>query len=63
MRRSQRPSIQHELFHPPQPEPHWQKLPETIRRETVDLLTQLLLQHPLKTQRSTPVDQEGNDER
>jgi hypothetical protein len=25
-------------------------------------LAQLLLQHRLKTQRSTPVDQEGNDE-
>ena len=62
MRRTQRPSIQHELFHPPQLEPHWQNLPETIRREAVSLLTQLLLQHRLKTQRSTSVDQEGNDE-
>jgi len=62
MRRTQRPSIQHELFHPPQLEPHWQKLPETIRLEAVNLLTQLLLQHRLKTQRSAPVDQEGNDE-
>lgn len=62
MRRTQRPSIQHELFHPPQLEPHWQNLPETIRREAVSLLTQLLLQHCPKTQRSTPVGQEGNDE-
>jgi len=62
MRRTQRPSIQHELFHPPQLETHWQNIPETIRRETVNLLAQLLLQHRLKTQRSTPVDQEGNDE-
>ncbi len=62
MRRTQRPNIQHELFHPPQFEPHWQNLPETIRREAVSLLTQLLLQHRLKTQRSTPVGQEGNDE-
>ena len=62
MRSTQRPSIQHELFHPPQLEPHWQDLAETIRREAVSLLTQLLLQHGPKTQRSTAVGQEGNDE-
>ena len=62
MQRTQQPSIQHELFHPPQLEPHWQSLPETIRREAVGLLTQLLLQHRLKTHHSTPVGQEGNDE-
>ena len=61
MRRTQRPSIQHELFHPPQHEPHWQNLPEKTRQQAVALLTQLLL-HRLKTQRSTSVDQEGNDE-
>ena len=62
MRRTQRPNIQHELFHPPHLEPHWQNLPETIRRETVTLLTRLLLEHRVPIQRSTLVGQEKNDE-
>ena len=62
MRRTQRPSVQHELFHPPQLKPHWQSLPETARRDAVTLLTQLLLEHRLPTQRSYLVGQEENDE-
>ena len=61
MRRTQRP-IQHELFHPPRVEPHWQNLPERIRQEAVSLLTQLLLEHRLPTPRATQASQEGSDE-
>ena len=38
-------ALQSELFHPPQQSPAWQKLPQEIRRQTVELLAQLLRQH------------------
>jgi hypothetical protein len=62
MRHTQRPSIQHELFHPPRVEPHWQNLPQSIRREAVTLLTQLLMEYRLQTPHSTQAAQEVNDE-
>ena len=38
-------ALQIELFHPPQQSPAWQKLPQEIRQQTVELLAQLLRQH------------------